>query len=186
VSESQDLSPSIHRLICQAVCNLVVFAESMTDLEVFEPPQQLLRFIVQLAEFGMPHLVDAFHLADHQFGIADHLERFDLVFGGVTESGQESLILGVVVGAVSKVFAEFGDGVAGGVLNSDTIAGGAGIAAGSAIDVSSVSGGRGFRRGEKIAGIGKARGHKGVYNGGGVSPARADLKERGGEVPWPA
>ncbi len=28
-----------------------------------------------------------FHLPDHQFGIADHLERLDLVFGGVAQRG---------------------------------------------------------------------------------------------------
>jgi len=82
--------PAIHGLICQAICGLVVFPQGVTDLEVLEPPDQLLRLVVQLAQFGMPHLVDAFHLPDHQFGIADHLERFDLVFGGVAESGKES------------------------------------------------------------------------------------------------
>src|ERR1019366_1376959 len=106
------------------------------------------------------HLVDAFHLADHQFGIADYLERFDLVFGGVAEGGEESLVLGVVVGVVAEVFAELGDRVAGGVGDGDTVAGGAGIAAGSAIDVSSVRGRRGFRRWEKIAGSGRTRRHK--------------------------
>src|SRR5450759_5123499 len=125
-----------------------------------EPADQLLRLVVQLAEFGMPHLVDAFHLADHQSGIANYLERFDLVFGGVAEGGEESLILGVVVGPVAEVFAELGDRVAGGVVDGDTVAGGAGIAAGSAIDVGGVGGGRGFRRGEKTAGIGRTRRHK--------------------------
>ena len=128
----------------------------MPDFEVFEPPHQLLRLVVQLAQFGMPHLVDAFHLPDHQLGIADHLERFDLVFGGVAQRGKQSLILGIVVGAVSEVFAKLGDRVAGGVLNGDTIPRRPRIAASSAIDVGSVRGGRGFRRGEKITGIAKS------------------------------
>src|SRR6266481_8810731 len=105
----------------------------MPDFEVLEPPDQLLRLLVQLAEFGMTHLVDAFHLPDHQFGIADHLERFDLIFGGVAESGEESLIFGVVVGVVTKVFTKLGNRVSGGVIDGNTISGGTGIAAGSAI-----------------------------------------------------
>jgi len=136
-----------------------VFAEGVADFEVLEPANQLLRLVVELAQFGMTHLVDAFHLPHHQFGIADDLERCDLVFGGVAESGEESLILGVVIGVEAKVFAELGNRVAGGVLNGDTITGGAGIAAGSAINVRRVGGRRGFRRGEKIAGAGRARRH---------------------------
>src|SRR6202040_1858816 len=107
----------------------------------------------------MTHLVDAFHLADHQFGIADHLERSDLIFGGIAESGEESLIFGVVVGVVAKVFAEFGDWMSGRVVDSNTIASRPRIAAGSPIDVGGVGGGRGFRCGEKIAGIGRTRRH---------------------------
>src|ERR1700694_1468114 len=107
----------------------------------------------------MTHLVDAFHLADHQFGIANHLERFDLILGGVAESGEESLILGVVIGVVSKVFAKLGDRMAGGVVDGNTIARRAGIAAGSAIDVGGMGGGRRFRRREKIAGVGRTRSH---------------------------
>ncbi len=107
---------------------------------MLEPPHQLLRFVVQLAQIRMPHFVDPFHLPHHQFGIANHLERFDLVFVGVAKGGEESLILGVIVGAAPKVFAQLGDRVAGGVLNGDTIAGGPGIATSSAVDVGCVSG----------------------------------------------
>src|SRR5713101_2463441 len=107
----------------------------MPDFEVLEPPDQLLRLLVQLAKFGMTHLVDAFHLSDHQFGIADHPERFDLIFGGVAESGEESLILGVVVGVMAEIFAEFGDRVTGGVVDGYTMSGRSGIAAGAAIDM---------------------------------------------------
>jgi hypothetical protein len=64
-----------------------VFAQRVPDFEVLEPADQLLRLVVQLAQFRMTHLLDAFHLPDHQFGIADHLERLDLVFGGVAQGG---------------------------------------------------------------------------------------------------
>ena len=145
------LSPAIHSLIRQAIGNLVVFAEGVADFEVLQPSHQLLRLVVQLAQFRMPHLVDPFHLPDHQFGIADHLERLDLVFGGIAKGGEESLILGVVIGAVPEVFAELSDRMAGGVLYGDAITGRPRIAASSAIDVSGVSGRRGFRSGKKIA-----------------------------------
>src|SRR5208282_1697660 len=162
VSNSRDttLSPSIHSLIGQPISSLDVFPQRVPDLEMLKPPHQLLRLVVQLAEFGMTHFIDAFHLPHHQFGIANHLERFDLVFGSVAQRGKESLILGIVIGAVPKVFAKLGDRVPGGIPNGDTVAGRSGIAAGSAINVSSVSGSRGFRRGEKIARIGRERRHQ--------------------------
>ena len=94
--------PSIHSLIGQPVGGSIVLAQGMPNLEVLQPPHQLLRLIVELAQLGMPHLVDAFNLADHQFGIANHPECFDLVFVRVAEGGDESLILGVVVGVVSR------------------------------------------------------------------------------------
>ena len=120
----------------------------------------------------MTHLVDAFHLADHQFGIANYLERFDLVFGGVAESGEEPLIFGVVVGVVTKVFTKLGNRVSGGVIDGNTISGGTGIAAGSAIDMGGVRGRRGFRRGEKIPGIGRTRRHRASLQRG-VPPKHA-------------
>src|SRR6202795_2195669 len=153
------LSPRSHTLVRQPIGNLILFAHRVPDFEMLKPANQLLRLLIQLAQFGMTHLVDAFHLPDHQFGIADHLERFDLVFSGVTESGDESLILGIVVGVVSKIFAELGDRMPGGVTDGDTIAGRPWIAAGSAVDVGGVGGGHGFRSGEKIAEVGRTRRH---------------------------
>src|ERR1019366_4981246 len=105
--------------------------------------------------------------------------RFDLVFGGVTESGKESLILGIVVGAVAQVFAEFGDRVAGSVGDGDTIPRRPRIAASSAIDVSSVRGGRGFRRGKKILRVGSARRHRSSLQ---RAVEAASLRYRSGDV----
>src|SRR5712692_1737588 len=156
----------------------------MPDFEVLEPPDQLLRLLIQLAKFGMTHLVDAFHLPDHQFGIANHLERFDLIFGGVAESGEESLILGVVIGAMAEIFAELGDRVAGGVVDGNTIAGRSGIAASSTIDVGSVGGRRAFWRGEKITGIGRARRHRASLQRGWGSTRRSGLERTGRGGPW--
>src|ERR1039457_1058776 len=127
---------------------------------MLKPPDQLLRLVVQLAQFGMTHLVDALHLPDQQFGIANHFERFDLVFGGIAESGDQSLILSVVISVVPKIFAKLGDRVAGGVLNSHTITGRPRIAASSAINVSGMSGRSRFRHGKKITGPGRTKSHE--------------------------
>ncbi len=153
------LFPSIHSLVRQAVGGFVLLAHRVADFEVLQTPHELLRFVVQLAQIGIADLVDPFHLANHELGIADHFKRFDVVFGGVAEGGQKALILGIVVSAMAEIFAEFGDGMAGGILDGDAVTGGAGIAASSAIDVGGVGGGSGFRRGEKVAGMRRRRGH---------------------------
>src|SRR5580658_466598 len=167
------LSPSVHSLVRQPIGSLVVLAEGVADFEMFEPPHQLLRLVVELAQIRMPHLVDPFHLPYHQLGIANHLERCDVVFDSIVKGSEESLIFGVVIGAVAEVLAQLSDRVAGGVLNGDTVTGRAGIAAGSAIDVRSVSGRRRFRRGfrsrKKIAGCGRARRHGASLQRGGNS-----------------
>src|ERR1700681_4230286 len=82
------LSSLNYCILRQPIGNLIVFAQRMPDFEVLEPSYQLLRLLIQLAKVGMTHLVDAFHLADHQFGIANHLECLDLIFGGVAEGGE--------------------------------------------------------------------------------------------------
>lgn len=158
-SESRLLSPSIHCLVRQPIRSLVVFPQRMTDFEMLKAPDQLLRLLVKLAQFRMTHLVDALHLPHHQFGIADHVERLDLVFGGVTERRNQPLILRIVVGMVSQVFAKLGDRMPRGILNSNPVSCRPRIAASSAIDVRSVRGNRGFRqrsgRREKIARLGR-------------------------------
>src|SRR5277367_1804416 len=147
------LPPSIHSLVRQAVGSLVVFAQGMANFEVLEPPNQLLRLLIQLAQFRMPHFVNALHLPHHQLRIANHLQRRDLMFCSIAKRGYQSLILGVVIGAVSEVFAKLGDRMTGRVLNGDAITGRPRVAASSTIDVGSVRGWRRFRSGEKIAGF---------------------------------
>jgi hypothetical protein len=103
----------------------------------------MLGFVVELAEVGVADLVNAFHLANHEFGIADDFEGLDMVRDGVAESGQKPIVLGVVVGAVAEVLAELGDLYSAWILDYDAVAGGAGITAGAAIDVGRVRGGLG-------------------------------------------
>ena len=64
---------------------------------------------VQVLQHGVLHFVDAFDLADQQFGIADQLQRLGAVLDGVFQSGDQSLIFGEIVGLVAEVLAERGD-----------------------------------------------------------------------------
>ena len=128
-----------------------MLAEGVTDFHVLDLAGQMLGFVVKLAEVGVAHLIDAFHLANHEFGIADDFEGLDVVCDGVAESGQKPIVLGVVVGAMAEVLAEFGDLFPAGILDYDAIAGGAGITAGAAIDVGGMRGGLGGG-GEEIGG----------------------------------
>src|SRR5580692_3984581 len=78
------LPASIHSLVREPVGRLIVFAQGVANFKVLELPNQLLRLLIQLAQFRMTHLVDAFHLPHHQLGIANHLERLDPMFFSVS------------------------------------------------------------------------------------------------------
>src|SRR5947209_5978415 len=65
-------------------------------------------------------LVDALDLADEQLRIADQLERLRSMLDRILECGDESLILGKVVGLMPEIFAEGGDFLAGFVLDDDS------------------------------------------------------------------
>src|SRR5882724_4631293 len=69
----------------QSVSVDILLPQGMTDLEVVEPADQWLRFFVELAEVWIFHFVDALHLADHELGITDNLERLDPVLDRVTK-----------------------------------------------------------------------------------------------------
>ena len=58
-----------------------------------------------------------------------------VVVEGVLEAAEEAGVFGVVVGADAEELAEFGEDGAVGVLDEGSVAGGAGVAAGSAVAV---------------------------------------------------
>ena len=95
----------VHGFVGEAVGVLVVFAESVADFYVLDLAGQVLGFVVELAQLGMAHLVDAFHLANHEFGITDDSQGLDLMRDGVAESGEKPVVLGVIVGVVAEVLA---------------------------------------------------------------------------------
>ena len=95
----------VHGFVRQAVGFLVVFAEGVADREPFELGDQFLGAAVEVLERGILHFVDAFDLANQQFGIADQLEGFGAVLDRVFEGRDQALILGEIVGLVAEVFA---------------------------------------------------------------------------------
>jgi len=64
---------------------------------------------VEILQCRVFDFVDAFDLADEQFGIANQLEGFGAVLEGVFEGGDKALILGEIVGLVAEVLAEVSD-----------------------------------------------------------------------------
>ena len=132
---------TIHRLVGEAVGGLVVLAQGMANVDVLDLRRQVLRLVMELAQLGVPDFVNTFHLANHQFGIADDSEVLNVVCNGVTQRREQSVVLGEIVRVMAEVLAQFGDLLAMRVVNDDTEAGRAGIASGSAVDVGGVGGG---------------------------------------------
>ena len=126
---------------CQSVSVDIVLAHGMPDLEVFELAQQRLRFLIEFPQIRIFHLVDTLHLPHHELRITHNFDRLDPVLDRVAKHGQQSLILGIVVGVVPKIFAEFRYLLAGRVLNNHSIARRTRVAASSSIDVSGIGGG---------------------------------------------
>lgn len=67
------------------------------------------------------------------------------VVEGPLEAAEEAGVFGVVVGAVAEELGQFGEDVAGFVLQEGAVAGGAGVAAGSAVAVGGDPAGLGRR-----------------------------------------
>ena len=130
----------IHRLVGQPVGNLIMLAQRVADFEVLELLGQLLRLLVELAQFGILDLIDAVHLADHQLGIADDVKGSDVVLKGVAQDPEEPLVFGVVISVMAEIFAQLGDFLAVGIADEGAVAGGTRIATGSAINVGGVGG----------------------------------------------
>jgi hypothetical protein len=127
--------PAIHGQIRQAVGIPVLFAKHVLDLEVVKLVDHLHRPGMELLQRGIADFVLAVDLLHHQLGIADHLQRFEIVPEGVVEGSQQARILGVIVRLAAEEFAEFGDGAANFVLDDNAISRRTGIAASPSIDV---------------------------------------------------
>ena len=84
---------------------------------------------------GIADLVPALHLVDHQLGVGDHAQLSRAVLEGPLQHRQQAGVFGVVVGLDAQELAQSGDDVALGVLDDRSVAGGAGIAARTAVAV---------------------------------------------------
>ena len=126
---------SVHGFVGEAVGVFVFVAEGVGDLEGFEFGDAVAGFLPEGFEVGGVDFVFALDLLDHQLGVGDDAEAGVVVVEGVLEAGEEAGVLGVVVGADAEEFAEFGEDGALVVLDEGSEAGGAGVAAGSAVAV---------------------------------------------------
>ena len=126
---------AVHGFVGEAVGVLVFVAEGVGDLEGFEFGDAVSCLLPEGFEVGGVDLVLALDLLDHQLGVGDDAEAGVVVVEGVLEAAEQAGVFGVVVGADAEELAEFGEDHALIVLDEGTVAGGAGVAAGSAVAV---------------------------------------------------
>ena len=107
----------------------------MGDLEGFEAGDAVFGLLPEGFEVGGVDFVFALDLLDHELGVGDDAEAGVVVVEGVLEAGEEAGVFGVVVGAVAEVLGELGDDVAVGAGDFGSVAGWAGVAAGSSVAV---------------------------------------------------
>ena len=103
--------------------------------KAFELGDAAFGFLVEGFQVGAFDLIFALDLLDHQLGVGDDAEAGVVVVEGVLEAAEEAGVFGVVVGAHAEEFGELGEDHALVVLDEGTVAGGAGVAAGSAVAV---------------------------------------------------
>ena len=126
---------AVHSLVGEAVGVLVFVAEGVGDFEGFEFGDAVFGLLPEGAEGGGVYFVFALDLLDHQLGVGDDAEAGVVVVEGVLEAGEEAGVFGEVVGAHAEEFAELGEDCALVVLDDGSVAGGTGVAAGSAVAV---------------------------------------------------
>jgi hypothetical protein len=129
------LHSTVHGFVGEAVGVLVFVAEGVSDLEGFEFGDAAVGLFVEGLEVGAFYLIFPLDLLDHQFGVRDDAEAGVVMIDGVLQAAEEAGVFGVVVGAHAEEFGELGEDHALVVLDEGSIAGGAGVAAGSAVAV---------------------------------------------------
>jgi hypothetical protein len=123
----------VHGLVGEAVGVLVFVAEGVGYLEGFESGDAVFGLLPEGSKVGGVDFVLALDLLDHELGVRDDAEAGVVVVEGVLEAGKEAGVFGEVVGAHAEEFAEFGKDHAPIVLDDGSVAGGTGVAAGSAV-----------------------------------------------------
>jgi hypothetical protein len=146
---------AVHGVVGELVGGLVFVAQGVGDLEAVELRDAAAGFLPERAEVGRVHLVLALDLLDHELGVGDDAEAAVVVVERPLEAAEQAGVFGVVVGAVAEELGQLGQDAAGFVLQERALAGGAGVAAGSAVavggDPAGLGAGGGFV-GEEIRG----------------------------------
>src|ERR1700674_3048125 len=88
---------------------------------------------MEILQRGILHFVNAFDLPYQQLGGADHLERLVAIGNCIFQRGDQSLILGTIVGLMAQVLAERGNFSSSFILNDNAVSGRPGIAACTAV-----------------------------------------------------
>lgn len=134
---------TVHGFVGQAVGVLVFVAEGVGDFEAVEPGDAIFCFLPEGFEVGGVDFVFALDLLDHELGVGDDAEGAVAVIEGELKGGEETGVLGEVVGADAEELGELGEDVAGAVGDLGTEAGWAGVSSGAAVAVGGdgVSGG---------------------------------------------
>lgn len=82
----------------------VLVARDMDDARCGKSPEQLQRPGMQRLEFQLLHPVRAEYLLDQEFGVAPHLQFGRVERCSQFQTGQESAVLGLVVGGAVEMF----------------------------------------------------------------------------------
>ena len=110
-------------------------AQGVGDFEAFQLRDAAAGFLPERAQIGGVHLVLALDLLDHELGVGDDAQAAVVVVERPLEAAEQAGVFGVVVGAVAEELGQLGEDAAGFVLEERAVAGGAGVAAGSAVAV---------------------------------------------------
>src|SRR5262249_40363908 len=124
----------------------VLFAIDVVDAEAVEGLRHFPRALEERLEISALHFVSTAHLLDHQFGVGFYAQVTHVVRLGVVESGNESVVLGNVIGRAADVFLQFGGHFPFRVANHHSVGSRTGIAAGATVDVGAPGGGFLFGR----------------------------------------
>jgi hypothetical protein len=114
----------------------VLFPQNVLNLEMLDLGSAAAGFLVKGPKFRAIHAILALHLFDHQFRVGDHPQAPVPVGDGKFQGGEKRGVLSKVVGPGTQVLAQFSKNPSGGVLDVNTEACRARIAAGSPVAVS--------------------------------------------------
>ena len=100
VSDGSSCGRRVHRLVGQSVGVGVLGPRDPRVADLLEPRAERLRLLEQRPQVGMLDLPAAGHLLHHQLGVHPHLDLGGAQFGRLLQSGNQTAVLGDVVGGM--------------------------------------------------------------------------------------